>query len=64
MDVKIGGDGSNILLDDGTVLPIGNLPSLNLSVTKVYANNAAALTAGESIGTIYWTSTGELRIVI
>jgi len=25
--VKIGGDGTNILLDDGTVLPIGDLPS-------------------------------------
>lgn len=24
--VKIGGDGNNILLDDGTVLPIGDLP--------------------------------------
>jgi len=29
--VKIGGDGTNLLLDDGTVLPIGNLPA---SVTE------------------------------
>ena len=29
--VKIGGDGTNLLLDDGTVLPIGDLPA---SVTE------------------------------
>jgi len=33
--VKIGGDGTNILLDDGDVLPIGDLPSPTLPY-KVY----------------------------
>lgn len=39
--VKIGGDGDNILLDDGTVLPIGDLPgnTQTLAETLVLGNN-------------------------
>jgi hypothetical protein len=39
--VKIGGDGNNILLDDGTVLPIGDLPgnTQTLAETLVLGNN-------------------------
>jgi hypothetical protein len=39
--VKIGGDGNNILLDDGTVLPIGDLPgnAQTLAETLVLGNN-------------------------
>ena len=39
--VKIGGDGDNILLDNGTVLPIGDLPgnTQTLAETLVLGNN-------------------------
>jgi hypothetical protein len=39
--VKIGGDGTNLLLDDGTVLPIGDLPgnAQTLAETLVLGNN-------------------------
>jgi len=36
--VKIGGDGTNILLDDGTVLPIANLP-VGVTETSQLVNN-------------------------
>lgn len=38
--------------------------TLSLTNLPVYANNAAAVAAGEAVDTVYKTSTGELRIVV
>jgi hypothetical protein len=38
--------------------------SLRLVDLPTYADNAAAVTGGEAVGTVYKTATGELRIVV
>jgi hypothetical protein len=35
-----------------------------VSSLTTYADNAAAVSGGLAVGTVYWTSTGELRIVV
>lgn len=35
-----------------------------LRIMGTYANNAAAVTAGLSVGELYQTATGEVRIVV
>jgi len=38
--------------------------TLQLTTLPIYANNAAAIAGGLTVGDIYKTSTGELRIVV
>jgi len=38
--------------------------TLQLTALPIYANNAAAIAGGLTVGDIYKTSTGELRIVV
>ena len=57
--VKIGGDGNNILLDDGTVLPIGDLPSPTLPY-KVYTALLTQIDAEAPVATVLENTLGGI----
>jgi hypothetical protein len=47
-----------------TRVEIDETGAVLLLTNKIYADNAAAIAGGERLKTIYWTATGEMRIVI
>ena len=70
LDLRIGtgGDGgylstSGIGISNITIAP-GGTSNVLITNLKTYANNAAAVTGGLAVNTVYKTATGELRIVV
>lgn len=58
--VKIGGDGTNLLLDDGTVLPIGDLPSPTAPGLQQVLDTNNTVTNGNAIVFIDPSDTNNL----
>jgi hypothetical protein len=45
-------------------LRLTHLQRVEFPALTKYADNAAAVTAGLAVGTLYWTTTGEARVVV
>jgi len=55
---------TEIILTLGDLEPISGGSVIKIPNSPTYATNAAAITGGLTVGTVYKTATGELRIVV
>jgi hypothetical protein len=65
-DLRLTTDGTNGIIKSFGNIYIEPAPSKSIAITNIstYANNAAAVTGGLIVNSVYKTATGELRIVV